>query len=100
MKGVGSALHVVGRRLQGILRRRGAVQDVARLTEAVGGGGWVGAGARRAGPGQGGGGRVGSGRAAGMGVTCRSHGNVGVVSEKLQTFRSKEHARREFVGKE
>ena len=34
------------------------------------------------------------------GGTCRSHGNVGIVSEKLQTFRSKERARREFVGKD
>ena len=32
--------------------------------------------------------------------TCLSRGNVGIVSEELQTFRSKERARREFVGKE
>ena len=31
------------------------------------------------------------------GWTCQSHGNVGIVSEKLQTFRSKERAQREFV---
>ena len=30
--------------------------------------------------------------------TCLSRGNVGIVSEELQTFRSKERARREFVG--
>ena len=42
----------------------------------------------------------GRGRAAGIGGMCRSHGNVGIVSEKLQTFRSKERAWREFVGKD
>ena len=31
--------------------------------------------------------------------TCRSYGNIGIVSEKLQTFQSKERARREFVAK-
>ena len=45
----------------------------------------------------GGQGRAGRG---GGGGACRSHGNVGIVSEKLQTFRSKERARKEFVGKE
>ena len=54
---------------------------------------WGGSGQRMGGSGQ-----VWSGRAAGGG-TCRSHGNVGIVSEKLQTFRSKERARREFVAK-
>ena len=73
VKGVGRALHVVGRRLQGVRRRRGAVEDVDRPAEAVGG---------RVGPG-----RVGLGRTS-MGGTCRSHGNVGIVSEKLQ-FRVK-----------
>ena len=29
-----------------------------------------------------------------------AHVNIGIVSEKLQTFRSKERARREFDGKE
>ena len=33
------------------------------------------------------------------GGSCWSHGNVGIVSEKLQTFRSKERARRDFVAK-
>ena len=43
----------------------------------------------------------GAGRAAGLGWgTFWSHGNVGMVSEELQTFPSKERARREFVGKE
>ena len=41
---VGRALHVVGRRLQGVLRRRRAVENVARLAEAVRGGGGAGAG--------------------------------------------------------
>ena len=31
--------------------------------------------------------------------TCWSYGNIGIVSEKLQTFRSKERARREFAAK-
>ena len=51
----------------------------------------------RAGVGRGWGG--GSGRAAGIGGgTCRSRGTVWIVSEALRTFRSKERARREFVG--
>ena len=47
---------------------------------------------RLAGPGT----TLGSGYGRG---TCLSRGNVGIVSEKLQTFRSKERARREFVAK-
>ena len=39
MGGLGRGLHDVGRRLQGVRRRRGAVEDVARQAEAVGGGG-------------------------------------------------------------
>ena len=34
VQGVGRALHVVGRLLQGVRRRRGAVEDVARQAEA------------------------------------------------------------------
>ena len=49
--------------------------------------GWGGA-AVRVGPGGGGRG------------TCWSRGMVGIVSKELQTFRSKEHVRREFVRKE
>ena len=70
------------------------MENLARLAEAGGGGGWPGAGwgggaaAARVGPG------------GWYGGTCWSSGNVGIVSEELQTFRSKELARREFVGKE
>ena len=39
VNGVGRALHVVGRQLQCVRRRRGAVEDVARLAGAGGGGG-------------------------------------------------------------
>ena len=81
VQGVGRALHVVGRLLQGVRRRRGALEDVARLEEAVGV--WPG-------------GRYGGGEDRPEG---RSHGNVGIVSRKLQTFRSKERARRDFVVK-
>ena len=92
----------MGRRLQDVRRCRGAVEDVARLMEAVrgwGGGGPGGGGAGWAGAGQGQGGGE-AGRAAGMLGECRSHGNVGIVFEKLQTFQSIERARREFVGKD
>ena len=68
MKGVGRAMHVVVRRLQGVRRRRGAVEDVARMAEAVGGGGGAGAGLGAAG-------LVGSGRAAGMGGRAGAMGN-------------------------
>ena len=77
LKAVGRVLHVVGRRLQGVRRRWGAVEDVARLAEAVGGGG----GAGLWGGGSGRAGRVGGGACR----LCRSHGNVRIVSEKLQT---------------
>ena len=84
--GVCRALHVVRRRLQGVLRRRTAVEDVARLAEAVGGGG-------------GGGGAAGGwGRAGWLGGergACQSHGNVEIMSEKFQTFRSKDRAQRD-----
>ena len=40
-----------------------------------------------------------SGRAGRLGRMCQSYGNVGIVSEKLQTFWSKERARRDFVAK-
>ena len=66
MQGVGRALHVVGRLLQGVRRRSGAVEDVARLAEVVGGGSGAGRGGR--GGGKAGGGRVWSGRAAGKDV--------------------------------
>ena len=58
---------------------------------------------------QGGAGAAGDGRGVGPGLagrgwgvggrTCRCAGNVGNVSEKLQTFRSKERALIELVGK-
>ena len=47
------ALHVVRRRLQGVLRRRTAVEDVARLEGAVGGGVWPDEGWLEGGPGRG-----------------------------------------------
>ena len=54
-----------GRQLQGVRRRRGAVEDVARLAETVGDGGW---GGRDGGGGvELGGGAAGSGRAVGAG---------------------------------
>ena len=80
------------------------MENVARLAEAGGGRGLArrGVAGRRAWQGWGGVGgaaaRVGPG--SGYVGTCRSPGNVGIVSEELQTFRSKERARREFVGKE
>ena len=105
--GVGRALYVVGRRLQGVRRRRAAVEDVARLRRRAGSGrgrggggggaGWAGwAGAGR-GLGRGGPGRAWRQVEGGM---CQSYGNIVTVSKKLQTFRSKERARKEFVGKE
>ena len=72
--------------------------------EQIDGGGRLGRG--RGGGGRGGerlggwgAGRVGPGSGY-RGVTCRSLGSVEIVSEKLQTFRSKEYVRREFVGKD
>ena len=84
--GLCRALHVVWRRMQGCRRCRGAEVDVARLEETGGlgraGQGWAGQEA----------GRAGQGRVFGAGMrgwACRCDGNVGNVSEKLQTFRSK-----------
>ena len=65
--------------------------------------GWAGRGmvlGGQAGPGRAGEGEGGGGGQKGGGGTCRCAGNVGNVSEKLQTFRSKERAQIGFVGKE
>ena len=106
--GLCRALHVVRGRLQGVRCRRGAVEDVPRLAKAVGsqgsgggpGAGWRDGRAGRGGSGDGRGGGGGPGRAAGLGgATCRSHGNVRIVSEVLQMFRSKERAWKEFLEK-
>ena len=102
--GVCRVLLIVLRRLQGVQRRRTAVEDVARLAEAVGGGGWPGAGWREGGPGRGGGGWGGGAGRAGRRVWGRASGpepwGRRDCARRVTTFRSKERTRREFVAKE
>ena len=109
--GLGRALRVTWRRLQGVLHRRGAVEDVARLAETggLGGqGGWGGGGGgaggaggaewqRRAGPDRAG--WWGEGRWGDVQVRWELRECVRKVA-KISESLSKERARREFVGKQ
>ena len=72
--GVCRALHVMQSRLQGVRRRRAAVEDVASFAKAVG--------SQGSGGGQRWGGEM-AGLAAGLGGGRAGAGNVWIVSEEL-----------------